>query len=254
MFPYLYQSSSITIGTYGVMLAIAYLVGRYFYIERLNQVSEKPVNTELLIISLLIFGVIGAKLLFVLKNPERASLTDWSSLTSGSGFSSQGAIIAAILVTVSFAKLSKLRLNDLLDSAAFPAIVAYALARIGCFLAGDDCYGIKTDLPWGMSFPHGVAETHDTVHPLPLYEVVYSLVIAYILFKQQKLTRPPYYLFFLLLITWGFCRFWIEFISTNPDKLLGMSGSQFGALLMFLAGSAYMISNYLFTGKKKPGK
>lgn len=253
MFPYAYQSSSITIGTYGVMLAIAYLTGRYLYVKRLEAVTEKPINTELLIILLLVFGVIGAKVMFVLKNPERASFTDWSSLTSGSGFSSQGAIIGAMLVTYLFAHFSRLSLYKLLDSAAIPAIVAYIIARIGCFLSGDDCYGQPTELPWAMSFPNGIAATEQHVHPVPLYEILYSIGIWFYLTKIQLKNPPPYYLFMNLLVTWGLCRFLVEFVAANPTKLFGMSGSQFGALIMFLVGSGYLVWQMSNSGQKKAG-
>jgi len=253
MYPYLVQSDSFTIGTYGVMLAIAYLVGRHLYIKRLNQITQKPVNTELLIVSLLIFGVIGAKVMFIIKNPHEASLSDWSSITAGSGFSSQGAILAAIIVTVIFAHFSQQKLSHLLDAAAPAAVMAYALARIGCFLAGDDCYGVPSELPWAMSFPHGVAETHDRVHPLPLYEMLYSLAIWVYLTKRQLTDPPPYSQFFMLLMTWGACRFLVEFISTNPEKIFAMSGSQFGALLMLIAGVSYFAFYPLKGRQKKAG-
>ncbi|TQV87875.1 prolipoprotein diacylglyceryl transferase [Aliikangiella coralliicola] len=253
MYPYLYQSNTLTIGTYGVMLALAYLIGRHMYIVRINEVSKRPINTEILIISLLIFGVIGAKLMFMVKNPHEADFSDWSSLLSGSGFSSQGAIVAAILVTVLFSQLSKIKLSLLLDAAAPAAAFAYAIARIGCFLAGDDCYGVKSELPWAMSFPHGVAATNDKVHPVPLYEALYSLVIWYSLKKYQLKKPKPYFVFFTLLLTWGVCRFLVEFISTNPVKVLGMSGSQFGALLMLLSACTFFAVSYFQTGKKKPG-
>ncbi len=241
MFPYIYQSDSITIGTYGVMLAIAYLVGRYLYIDRLNRNSDAPINSELLIIGLLVAGVVGAKLMFAFKNPDKASLFDFSSLLGGSGFSSQGAILGAILVTLLFSKLSKVKLSVLLDSAAFPAIVAYALARVGCFLAGDDCYGKPTDLPWAMSFPDGVAKTHELVHPVPLYEVLYSIAIALIIANFEKVKRPPYHTFFLLFVFWGASRFLVEFVANNPIKIIGMSGSQFGALIMFFIGAVFFV-------------
>ena len=241
MFPYIYQSESVTIGTYGVMLAIAYLVGRYLYIERLDRNSDSPVNSELLIIALLVSGVVGAKLMFALKNPDKASLLDFSSLLGGSGFSSQGAILGAILVTLLFSKLSRVKLSTLLDSAAFPAIVAYALARVGCFLAGDDCYGKPSDLPWAMSFPDGVAKTHELVHPVPLYEALYSIAIAFLILRFEKTKQPPFHTFFVLFISWGICRFLVEFVANNPIKIIGMSGSQFGALLMFSFGALFFV-------------
>lgn len=246
MFPYLYKSDSLIIGSYGVMLAIAYLVGRHIYVSRLDQVCKKKLSSETLIIALLVFGVIGAKLMFALKNPQRASLFDWQSLLSGSGFSSQGAILAAIIVSIIFARLSKVKLNLLLDSAAPAAVLAYAIARVGCFLSGDDCYGIPSDLPWAMAFPNGVAEVHHSVHPVPLYEMIYSFFIWLWLSRLQTTEQRPYYLFFYLLLTWGFCRFIVEFVSTNPPKLLAMSGSQIGALIMFIAGLVFFIQQKWF--------
>ncbi|MCW8878232.1 MAG: prolipoprotein diacylglyceryl transferase [Kangiellaceae bacterium] len=252
MYPYLLKGDSFTIGTYGVMLAIAYLTGRYLYIKQLNAASESPINTELLIISLLVFGVIGAKIMFLIKNPDQLSNDLTTGLLNGSGFSSQGAILAAVIVTVAFAKFTHTKLSLLLDNAAVPAIIAYLLARIGCFLAGDDCYGIASDLPWAMSFPEGVAATHEEVHPVPLYEIAYSLIIWQLIVRYQKQPRKPFETFFLLFFCWGLCRFLVEFISANPVKLLGMSGSQFGALVMFLIASAFFTKSFL-SDKKKPG-
>lgn len=256
MFPYLYQSNVLNVGSYGVMLATAYLVGRYLYLNRLSKVVKGPINTEILIISLLVFGLLGAKLMFVIKNPEQASFMDWDILMSGSGFSSQGALLAAIAVTLVFSRLSKIKLNLLLDSAAPAAVLAYAIARVGCFLAGDDCYGIDSNLPWAMSFPNGVAKTRidQHVHPLPIYEVLYSVIIWKYLDSLQRKELRPYFVFFNLLLLWGLCRFLIEFISTNPIKLLGMSGSQFGALVMFLSAVTFFTWQKVMPNKKKPVK
>ena len=104
MFPYLIKSDSFTIGSYGLMLAIAYLVGRWFFLNTLEKSKPAILNTEVLIILLLVFGVVGAKLMFILKNPEKQSL-----LLSGTGFSSQGAILGAILATYLFTHYQKIK-------------------------------------------------------------------------------------------------------------------------------------------------
>lgn len=236
MFPYLIKSDSFTIGSYGLMLAIAYLVGRWFFLSTLEKSKPAISNTEVLIILLLVFGVVGAKLMFILKNPEKQSL-----LLSGTGFSSQGAILGAILATYLFTHFQKVKLSRILDAAAPAAILAYAIARLGCFLSGDDCYGIATDLPWAMSFPQGIAPTSQHVHPVPLYEIGYSLVIFAILLKRQSENNIPYSQFFTLLGLWGSSRFLVEFVSSNPKIILGMSGSQFGALLMFIFAAIFFI-------------
>jgi phosphatidylglycerol:prolipoprotein diacylglycerol transferase len=238
MYPHIFISNSITIGTYGLMLALAYLIGRWYFLKSLSIQFPKIKNTEALIIILLSFGVIGAKLMFILKNPDKHHL-----LFEGTGFSSQGSIIAAVLATYFFTIHQKIKLSSILDTAAPAAILAYAIARIGCFLSGDDCYGIVTNLPWAMSFPNGIAQTTDLVHPLPLYEMIYSVFIFLYLIKSSATNTIPYAQFFKLLFLWGICRFTIEFLSTNPKLVLYMSGSQFGALLMVISSLLFFSLN-----------
>ena len=247
MYPYLYKSDGLTIGSYGLMLAIAYLVGRWYFLNNLSKSKPEIKNSEILIILLLIFGVAGAKIMFLAKNTDSALL-----LFSGTGFSSQGAILGALIATYLFTIYQKAKLHQILDAAAPAAILAYAIARIGCFLSGDDCYGIPSDLPWAMSFPHGMAKTTENVHPVPLYELAYSLAIFVFLTVRQGANKKPFFQFFTLLGLWGVCRFLVEFVSSNPKIILFMSGSQFGALLMFVVATVYFSrSKYLINSNSR---
>jgi len=239
MYPYLYQSSSLTIGSYGLLLAIAYLVGRWYFLTQLETRAPEIKHSEILIILLLVFGVVGAKLLFLLKNPDKTGL-----IYSGEGFSSQGALLGALLATYLFTYWQKAKLHKILDFAAPAAILAYGIARIGCFLAGDECHGIASDLPWAMSFPQGLDPVQEKVHPVPLYEIIYSIAIFVYLIKRQNRKTQPFSQFFVLLGLWGICRFLVEFVSSNPKIILSMSGSQFGALLMAIAAAIYYFGYY----------
>lgn len=240
MFPYVYSSDEFVIGSYGLFLAIAYLTGRWYFLKNLETKVPTSSNLEILIVLLLVFGVAGAKLMFILKNPDKSEL-----LFSGTGFSSQGALLGALISTFLYTQISKMRLNLILDSAAPAAILAYAIARIGCFMSGDDCHGIPTDLPWGMSFPNGIEPTSVPVHPVPLYEIVYSLGIFLLLVKRQKQINQPYSQFFLLLGLWGICRFLVEFVSTNHAIWQSMSGSQIGAIFMAVLSGLYFLNKKL---------
>jgi phosphatidylglycerol:prolipoprotein diacylglycerol transferase len=240
MFPYIYKSSNFAVGSYGLMLAIAYLVGRWYFLTKLQKASPKLQSGELLIIMLLVFGVVGAKLMFLLKNSDSAHL-----MLSGTGFSSQGALIGAILASVLYSRYANIRFSILVDSGAPAAILAYAIARVGCFLSGDDCYGIPTSLPWAMSFPNGVAATEQLVHPVPLYEIGYSVLIFVFIKSRYNEKSSPYHAFFMLLGLWGGCRFLVEFVSANPKVLLGFSGSQLGAAIMLLTAVTFFgLSKY----------
>lgn len=223
------------------MLFIAFLNGQYLYTKRLGQIGVPAPHINALILLLLIFGYLGGKLMYALKNPQTALLTDWQSFINSSGLSSQGWIIASTLVIMVFSKLSKVPLSKLLDNAAFPAIMTYALARVGCFLAGDDCYGQPSTLPWAMTFPEGVAPVLEPVHPLPIYEAIYALAIAGYLKNLEKKQLQSYVLFSHVLILGGACRFLVEFISINDIKAFGMTGSQIGALIMFTVGICFLL-------------
>jgi phosphatidylglycerol---prolipoprotein diacylglyceryl transferase len=245
MYPYIIESSNFTLGSYGLMLAIAYLVGRALFLSRLQKAFKKTLNTELLVICLLLFGVIGAKLLFILKNPTRVDSSSIVNMLSSTGFSSQGALVAAIIVTITYARINQISLAKLLDCAAPGAIAAYALARVGCFLAGDDCFGKETDLIFGVSFSQGIEPTYQPVHPVPLYEVIYSLAILKMLtILENKQLKPPT-LFFSLLALWGSFRFLVEFVSSNPIVIWSMTGSQLGALVMLIAAVVFSTNHAL---------
>ena len=63
------------------------------------------------------------------------------------------------------------------DTFALPVAVTVAIGRVGCFVGGC-CFGIETDLPWGVKF--AFAEDAGTLlrHPTQLYETTFHLAMA----------------------------------------------------------------------------
>ena len=66
-----------------------------------------------------------------------------------------------------------------MDITATALPIGHAMSRIGCFLAGC-CYGVPTDLPWGVTFinPMVDAPVGVPLHPTQLYAVAYLLAIG----------------------------------------------------------------------------
>jgi phosphatidylglycerol:prolipoprotein diacylglycerol transferase len=113
---------------------------------------------------------------------------------------------------------------------------------MGCFLAGDGDYGIPTSLPWGMTFPHGLVPTRVPVHPTPLYEIAYSLILFAALWRRG---RPESYArtwpgsqIALYLFWTGLCRFFVEFLSRNAKVFAGLTEAQLVGILFILAATA----------------
>ena len=79
----------------------------------------------------------------------------------------------------------------MLDLAAPAAAIGYGVGRIGCLTSGDGDYGIKTTLPWGVHMaPDALVPTKDLVQPTPIYEFLFSLALAWLLWRLGRNARP----------------------------------------------------------------
>ncbi len=98
----------------------------------------------------LIFGVAGAKLFDIFENWTDFLSRPLEYLLSGGGLTFYGGLICATVAIVLFARKHKIPLRHLADAIAPPLMIAYAIGRIGCQVAGDGDWGyyntaFKTD-------------------------------------------------------------------------------------------------------------
>jgi len=188
-----------------------------------------------------IAGIIGAKIWHVLDTPSEFREIGWGVLWDSAGFAWFGGLvfaIAALLFQGWKAGIGGLRTLDL---AAPAAAIGYGVGRIGCFLSGDGCYGLPTNLPWGMSFPNGIEPTMVRVHPTPLYELAAAIVIALWLWNRGSKPRPTGWILGEYLILTGLARFLVEFIRRNPKVLWGLSNAQLASVGSVVAGVAFLL-------------
>jgi phosphatidylglycerol---prolipoprotein diacylglyceryl transferase len=134
----------------------------------------------------------------------------------------------------------------MLDLAAPAAAVGYGVGRIGCLLSGDGDYGINTTLPWGVHMaPDALVPPHPAnalVQPTPVYELLFSLALAWLLWRLGRKMRPVGWMTGLYLALSGFGRFLVEFVRINPKLYFHqtMSNAQVAALASALVGLAVM--------------
>lgn len=145
---YIFSSSGSWIG--GILLA-AILV--YFkYREKNKQKLAKPEKRIIrvwphdrvgdMVIFALVFGIIGAKLFDNLENWDRFIQNPLGNLLSPSGLTFYGGLIFAAVVICVYAYKKGINLLHLTDAAAPALMIAYAIGRIGCQVAGDGDWGI----------------------------------------------------------------------------------------------------------------
>jgi phosphatidylglycerol:prolipoprotein diacylglycerol transferase len=138
----------------------------------------------------------------------------------------------------------------MLDLAAPAAAVGYGIGRIGCLTSGDGDYGIKTTLPWGVHMArNALVPTPDLVQPTPVYELLFSLALAWLLWRLGGKSRPVGWLTGLYLVLSGLGRFLVEFVRINPPVFHGLTNAQVAALASVLVGALTMA----LTRKKVPG-
>ena len=224
MIPYLHLWA-LNVPTFGLMLWVA-AVASAFVMDRSFRRAGIEADAVGMVAIAVIAGIVGAKLWHVIDTPSEFREIGWSVLWDSAGFAWFGGLvfgIAALVIQGRRAQIGGLRILDL---AAPAAAVGYAVGRIGCFLSGDGCYGIPTNLPWGMRFPKGLDPTFVPVHPTPLYECAAGLLIGTWLWFRGRRSRPAGWILGEYLVLSGISRFLVEFIRRNPKILFGLSNAQ----------------------------
>lgn len=184
-----------TLGAYSTFYALAWvvapLVGAWVASRR-----ELPFRRTWALYALaLASGVIGARVLdlfvagrFYAEDPSRI----WN--LSFQGFSLYGGLVVATLVGIALARVWRLPVWRLADSAVPALAIGVVLMRTGCFLRGC-CSGVMTDVPWGVRFPVGspawsqqvlsgktgilgFVGVVQPVHPTQLYEMGAAVLLA----------------------------------------------------------------------------
>jgi phosphatidylglycerol---prolipoprotein diacylglyceryl transferase len=177
-------------------------------------------------------GILGGKLPFVLGD---AVFGSGSGLVSGTAWFADGKTITFGLVGgylgVEVAKWALDIRVKTGDSFAVPAAVAVGLGRFGCFAAGC-CYGLPTDLPWGVRF-HDLGDPAGVLrHPTQLYEATFHLAAAacLLVLKREGLFRGQ--LIKLYFVIYFAYRFATEFLRPEPRVWAGLTAYQYTAFVM----------------------
>ena len=275
MFPILFRIplpgiGPVTIHTYGVLLVAAFLVA-ITVARRLARREE--IDTDRIVdlgVYAILGGLVGAKLLLLVVDRDFYSRQFANIMADGggnvgaalSGLGSAGAfigtlvemalsllqasgvfyggLIAGVLVALWYMRRTGMPVWRSADVAAPAIAVAHAFGRVGCFAAGC-CYGIPTELPWGVTFTDSYSGTlvgvplNIALHPTQLYSVAGNLSIFAFLLWFYPRKQFDGQVFWVYALTYGVFRFVVEFWRGDPrGAIFGgtLSTSQFVAILM----------------------
>src|SRR3954452_10115854 len=240
MFPRLFELGPVTVYTYGVLLAAAYLFGLKLAMVRAKARGLDANRVLDLGIYIIISALIGAKLLLL--------ITDFKSFTSNpselltlarSGGVFYGGLILAVAVALVYIRRVGLPLWTTTDVFAPGIALGHVVGRFGCFFAGC-CWGKPTTLPWGITFtdPFAAANVgtplNQSLHPTQLYEAGAELLILALLLGTEQKGKPfAGRTFWLYMLLYAVTRFVIEFFRDDPRGMVGvLSTSQFISVIL----------------------
>jgi phosphatidylglycerol:prolipoprotein diacylglycerol transferase len=272
MYPVLFEIKDFKIYTYGPLMALGFLVA-FGLIYRIARQRQEDVEFYMdLYIWLIIFGLLGAKLLYnVIEYREFIEHPIQSMNCRKGGLVWYGGVIACagfiIWLTwsnrdptfyfkksfpflVLFPRSSreeKIPLLQITDTLVAPLALGLAIGRVGCLMGGC-CYGKPCDLPWAITYPPGPTPVAGIpVHPSPLYESLASLLIAgiiYAVITRKARTGVPTLLWFTL---YPIARFLLEYLRGDEvrgfiykGEIISVSTSQFLGLVIIAIAVAFL--------------
>jgi phosphatidylglycerol:prolipoprotein diacylglycerol transferase len=246
MHPILIRIGPLTLHTYGVFVALGFIVGLML---ALHQGKKEGFSKDKILdigFYTLLSAIIGSRLFYVLveykyyiKNP-----IDIFKLWQGGLVFFGGLLLALLVLTIYFRK-NALPVWKTLDLFAPSLAIGHAIGRLGCFSAGC-CHGKPANLPWSVTFtnPDSLAIIGVPVHPTQLYEAL-SLSISFgILILIRKYKRFNGQIFWTYAMLYSVVRFTIEFF--RGDEVRGfiyknLSIAQGISVVLFITAIFFML-------------
>jgi phosphatidylglycerol:prolipoprotein diacylglycerol transferase len=240
VYPRLLELGPITVYTYGVLLAAAYLFGLQLARIRAKERGLDANRVLDLGIYIIISALVGAKLLLLITDYKSFTADPRELLTlARSGGVFYGGLIVAVIVALWYIRRVGLPLWTTCDVFAPGIALGHVVGRFGCLFAGC-CFGKPTTRPWGITFtdPFAAANVGTplgvSLHPTQLYEAGAELLILIVLLVTERKGRPfPGRTFWLYMLLYAISRFIIEFYRGDDRGTVGMfSTSQFISIVL----------------------
>ncbi len=209
MHPILFHWHFLTIRSYGVCMALAFAAG-IALAAWLNRKDGRQDDAVLdLAVWLMVGSVIGARVLYVIVQPQEFAARPWEVFFIWQGgLVYYGGLVGGALAGAWWIRGQKLPLWPMADCLAPAIALGQAIGRQGCFLNGC-CYGV-VNFKYGVIFP----AIGDNLPHLPTeqYESFACLALAAFL-VWFKLRRRSFegQVFWIYVLSYSVIRFVIEF-------------------------------------------
>ncbi|MDR1523104.1 MAG: prolipoprotein diacylglyceryl transferase [Endomicrobium sp.] len=243
MYPILFSFGNFRIFSYGLFVALAFIVAMYYLSYSLNRLEFKIFSQEVLssfFVYLVFFGIIGARIFYVLTNINEyiVSPLDIFKVWQG-GLVYYGGFITVSIFAIIYCRVRNIQVLYLGDFFAPALALGHSIGRIGCFFSGC-CYGKESNLPWAVVFTdkQSLAVLGEHLHPTQIYESLGNFCIFSILLFYSKKKRRVGNIFAIYLILYSILRFVVECFRGDDRgvQYFGLSISQNMSIILLIIG------------------
>ncbi len=233
-----------------MLLVIAFFVSLQIARKRAPARGIDPVKLGDAALWVLLWGVLGARLLYILQNisyyRERPNdLLTWQF----QGLTSFGSIVAGLLYLLYWARKNQYSARAVLDTVGPAMLIGQAIGRVGCLLNGC-CYGGLCP----VGFPLGIT-VHDhpgLYHPAQMYDAVINVAGFFILTWRERQGLQLGQATGLFLVFYNLARFvseiWRAGVTGEVVKSVSLTQAQIVSLLLMIVGLAL----YVCYGRPSP--
>ena len=237
----LFKVFGLTIYSYGVMLIVAFFVGVWMARRRAGKYGVEPDKVWDVAFWMLIGGVLGARILFILQDlPYFLQHRDQLWTLRFEGLTSFGGVIGGLIALLIWCLVVKVGALKLLEVFAPCFLVGSAIGRVGCLLNGC-CYGGRCTLPWAITVfdPNGHM-LPGRYHPAQIYDSLMNLAALAVVLWWERRKPALGQVMALTLVLHGVARFIYEFwrAGTTSDYYDGLhlTDAQLAAGFVSLVG------------------
>ena len=231
--PIIFSFEHIHIGWYGIFIALGVAVALWLTAREAKRRGIAPDEIYSGALWVIGAGLIGARLFHVVDNWQTYAANP-AAIFGTAGLAIYGGLIGGLAAVVVYARVRRLPLRRLLDATALAIPLAQAIARVGCFINGDN-YGVPTNppLPWSVVWtnPNAMVPDHTVAYqPAQLYELVWDLIVFGIVWKLRDRVRGEGALFLVYATLYSFGRFFISFVREDNIYFANLRQAQIIAL------------------------
>lgn len=224
MHPILFRIGTFPIGTYGLMLALAFFAALALAKRLSRQDGLDPEAIGELSLTLLLAGIIGSKALMIVVDlvhgAPAAQVFTLDTLRAGGAI--HGGVLGAALAFAWVLRRYKLPLRATGDALVPAVALGQGIGRLGCFFAGC-CFGTECHLPWAVTFTNPDALSQGTplgapLHPVQLYTLLANLAVMAALLLLRRKKPFPGFVFASYFVLEGLGRMVTETWRDDPDR------------------------------------